>query len=333
MLIPFDKQEFMGNNGYVLSMQGDYQTLYDENGKVVYPKDQQIINLPDGKSKSVLIHKQNGERICLVDRNDKIPASLAWINPQMMSMNEEVSIYQYLLFLGSVKLFGSEFSIPGTDEKVPLSELIPDTNQIEEKVNPFWRKISKIMNDPSYDVFETLTYSGFGFPLDCEIPFKLSKEEEVVVNYPLTGITWKQANYFAIWLTDKFSEYSNPEMGYSFKMVIPSPEQWNEIAMSGLSDSMKKNGVLDSLNSQGCFLYNFANVPDCKNYAGYMKNSQGGGAASVVSFNRDFNGVYNIFGNVCEMTSTEGIAKGGSYFHPAKYASVSNSQTYSGPKP
>ena len=96
---------------------------------------------------------------------------------------------------------------------------------------------------------------------------------------------------------------------------------------------MRKNNCLDSLNKEGCMLLNYNASSTCKNYDDYLKYSYGKGSTFANSFNPDYNGIYNIFGNVAEMVFENGLAKGGSYFHSAKKCALTNTMEYENAEP
>ena len=79
---------------------------------------------------------------------------------------------------------------------------------------------------------------------------------------------------------------------------------------------------MDSLNSKGCILFNYRNAwcDQCPNMEKFKNHPVfkkiGSEAIHVWSFFPNNFKLYNVKGNVAEMTSVKGIAKGGSYFHP-----------------
>jgi hypothetical protein len=97
------------------------------------------------------------------------------------------------------------------------------------------------------------------------------------------------------------------------------------------------NPGIDSMMSDRCYLprFNFKDAPN----AGDQKGGRmvGKGTAIVLLFNVSKNkyseGAFQIQGNVAEMTSVKGVAKGGSYAHYACESYPGKVNAYTGPQP
>ena len=145
--------------------------------------------------------------------------------------------------------------------------------------------------------------------------------------YPVVNIRYQAAVAFCDWLTDVY----NADEGRQFKKVelrLPTEEEWLKAAHekeapfawgdSSLHDP-KDGGArarLHFIDKSNLFLRNFPAI-----------------AAPVKSFIKYEYDLYNIHGNVSEMLSTEGKAKGGSWYDPPEKATLKQIQIYTGPDP
>jgi formylglycine-generating enzyme len=118
-------------------------------------------------------------------------------------------------------------------------------------------------------------------------------------NYPVVGVTWKQANAFCIWrsmyLNSSLHESGMPSVP-DYRLPIES--EWEYAARGGLDNSMYPWGGYYSRNKDGCFLANFK--PLRGNYA------DDGGVATVPvgTYAPNEYGLYDMAGNVAEWTSS-----------------------------
>jgi len=117
-------------------------------------------------------------------------------------------------------------------------------------------------------------------------------------NYPVVGVTWKQASAFSIWRT-KFLNDALQGDGESFvhDYRLPVEAEWEYAARGGLDLSMYPWGGYYTRNIEGCFLANFK--PMRGNYA------DDGGVATVRvgTYEPNEYGLYDMAGNVAEWTS------------------------------
>ena len=130
-------------------------------------------------------------------------------------------------------------------------------------------------------------------------------------NYPVVGLTWKQANAFTHWRTHiqtSFLEKRNMAVETDFR--LPSEAEWEYAARGGRTGSPYPWGGPYIRNKKGCLLANFK--PGRGNYA------EDGGFYTVRAdayFPNDY-GLYNMAGNVAEWTS--------SYFDEGAYNFMSD---------
>lgn len=125
-------------------------------------------------------------------------------------------------------------------------------------------------------------------------------------NYPVVGVTWKQAFAFCHWRThiqNSFLERKNFAVDGDYR--LPSEAEWEYAARGGRTNSMYPWGNYYTRNKKGCLLANFK--PGRGNYP------EDGGFYTVKAdayFPNDY-GLYNMSGNVAEWT--------GSYFYEGSY--------------
>lgn len=118
-------------------------------------------------------------------------------------------------------------------------------------------------------------------------------------NYPVVGITWKQATAFCIWRTMYLNLHLS-RMGEPFvhDYRLPIEGEWEYAARGGLDLSMYPWGGLYTRNKQGCFLANF------KPLRGNYIDDGSLATIRVGSYEPNEFGLYDMAGNVSEWTSS-----------------------------
>jgi Sulfatase-modifying factor enzyme 1 len=146
----------------------------------------------------------------------------------------------------------------------------------------------------------------------------LRKEEYPPYNYPITGITYEQAIRFCHWKEQQINEYRPADR--KIKISLPSIETYKAIIVN--SDSLYLKG-------HPCFnfMFNYKHPP-CGN-ANKREPHQGQALVRVDAFWPTKPGVYCLQGNAAEMTSTKGVAMGGSFRHYARQSENDQIQSYS----
>jgi formylglycine-generating enzyme required for sulfatase activity len=117
-------------------------------------------------------------------------------------------------------------------------------------------------------------------------------------NYPVVGVTWKQATAFCIWrtnyLNDALRKQGQPGV-HDYRLPIES--EWEYAARGGLDHSMYPWGGYYTRNKEGCFLANF------KPLRGNYIDDGGSVTLPVGSYQPNEYGLYDMAGNVAEWTS------------------------------
>jgi len=116
--------------------------------------------------------------------------------------------------------------------------------------------------------------------------------------YPVVGITWKQARAFCIWRTQLFNDYLSSTTGtFVQDFRLPTESEWEYAARGGLALSPFPWGGPYIRNARGCFLGNF------KPMRGSYIDDGGFHTVKVFSYNPNDWGIYCMAGNVAEWTS------------------------------
>jgi formylglycine-generating enzyme required for sulfatase activity len=117
--------------------------------------------------------------------------------------------------------------------------------------------------------------------------------------YPVVGVTWKQATAFAVWRTQLLNNFlrskGQPEV---MKYRLPSEAEWEYAARGGLNQNLYPWGGLYTRNDKGCFLANF------KPLRGRYGDDGGMYSMTVASFSPNDFGLYDMSGNVAEWTNS-----------------------------
>ncbi len=120
-------------------------------------------------------------------------------------------------------------------------------------------------------------------------------------DYPVVGISWKQAKAFCNWRSDLKSSFNKrlketPAHDYR----LPTETEWELAARGGLHNTMYPWGSYYTRNQKGCFVANFK--PLRGNYVADSPTTTT--AMRTGSFDPNNYGLYDMAGNVAEWTSS-----------------------------
>lgn len=117
-------------------------------------------------------------------------------------------------------------------------------------------------------------------------------------NYPVVGVTWKQAKAFSHWRTRYFNDaldMARLPLVQDFR--LPTESEWEYAARGGLSVSPYPWGGPYIRNDAGCFLANF------KPLRGNYVDDGGFQTVDAYSYSPNDYGLYCMSGNVAEWTN------------------------------
>jgi len=141
------------------------------------------------------------------------------------------------------------------------------------------------MADFSYAANEPLVIGYFSHP---------SYEE-----YPVVGVTWKQAQAFNYWRTQLFNNYAaTKNKAGRLNYELPTEAEWEYAARGGKIGTQYPWGGPTTRNARGCLMANF------KSGRGSTMDDGGVYTLPVYSFFPNDYGLYNMAGNVAEWTQS-----------------------------
>jgi len=118
-------------------------------------------------------------------------------------------------------------------------------------------------------------------------------------NYPVVGVTWRQARAFTIWRTRYNEAYKDAHrLPHRLPYELPNEAQFEYAARGGRQGTDYPWGGPYIKNAKGCLLANFK--PGRGNYT----DDGGAYTVSVRSYFPNDYGLYNMAGNVAEWTSS-----------------------------
>ncbi len=117
-------------------------------------------------------------------------------------------------------------------------------------------------------------------------------------DYPVVGVTWKQANAFCIWRTQLMHNYMSKKQEPPYQDYrLPTEAEWEYAARGGMMLSMYPWGGPYTRNDKGCFIANF------KNLRGNYGDDGANETVEVAKYTANEYGLYDMSGNVAEWTS------------------------------
>lgn len=194
---------------------------------------------------------------------------------------------------------------------------LPDTlvwNNLEWKPDTVFKKIV-LLNNPYQEIY--FRHPAFN-------------------NYPVVGISYEQVVDFCKWRTFAANQViyfnenniANPRLHLKDKFPIrfiyrlPTKEEWESIASSPIDSTSK---VFRKYSKKSSFYYNAKEYAESKPKKNDIFNPY---TADTKSFYISRLGTYHMIGNIAEMISEKGIAKGGSFNHPLDSCKIIIDQHY-----
>ncbi len=116
--------------------------------------------------------------------------------------------------------------------------------------------------------------------------------------YPVVGVSWKQARAFCIWRTNLMNTYLSNQGGAIVQdFRLPTEAEWEYASRGGLANNPYPWGGPYVRNNRGCFLGNF------KPMRGTYATDGGFHTVKVAYYSPNNYGLYDMGGNVAEWTS------------------------------
>ncbi len=128
--------------------------------------------------------------------------------------------------------------------------------------------------------------------------------------YPVVGVSWKQAKAFCDWRTKHYNDMRGSKKDRASDWRLPTEAEWEYAARGGLESATYPWGGPYAKNDRGCFLANF------KPMRGDYAADQALYTVEAKSFDPNDYGLYNMAGNVSEWV--------GSSYDPASYEYTSS---------
>ncbi|MCE3294939.1 MAG: hypothetical protein K0R65_653 [Crocinitomicaceae bacterium] len=147
-------------------------------------------------------------------------------------------------------------------------------------------------------------------------------------DYPVVNISHEAAQMYCTWFTEKMN--SDPRAKYVYRFRLPVREEFIR-ACRGEDHSRKYAWKYDGIQDEkGNVLCN--HLRDEPNVAGSLSDNADITAPSRSYRPNDF-GIYNLNGNVAEMTNVKDVATGGSWKDKAENVRNESTSVYSRPQP
>ena len=310
------------SNKYFSVSQHNKWGMFDIKGHLVLTVAYDKIKVIDANGGLIYAEGKENNGLVITDKLNK-PINSNKISSFLLVNLSETSVGEYLAFMYDMR------KKTPADFTYELS--IPDTTHMAKNNKLIFEKFL-VSNDPCNERYEPYKNKP---ETNTQIPCSILKDKKLsgFLSMPITGISYKQAQRFCLWLSDKMNEQHTTNLPYEMIIRLPKPLEWEQLAVNGLYEEMQKNNCWDSVNVKKCILLNYKYNKDVCTQTEEQVVRFGDNVVPVYSYNPDLNGVYNLFGNVAEMTNEQGVCKGGSYIHFAKECKASNQIHYFNPEP
>jgi len=230
----------------------------------------------------------------------KTPPGTVWLKENLFIDIKEVANIDYREFLYSIE---KEYGKNSKEYK----KLLPDTTvwTSKNKYNePF---VNHYFRHPAYN-----TYPIIGVSYEQAVEYCKWRSKAVNLYYYLNNNNIKYS-------ADK--NYSNMKIPEVYRYSLPSREILEEIEAIKMEES-----VIMKIKKKNTAEYNYE-IPNDTNFFNPSVFT-----APVYAYYPNKLGLYNTLGNVAEMSSTKGIAKGGGYIHTKEEIESGKDFIYSKPE-
>ncbi|HLP12892.1 MAG TPA: SUMF1/EgtB/PvdO family nonheme iron enzyme [Flavobacteriales bacterium] len=153
--------------------------------------------------------------------------------------------------------------------------------------------------------------------------------------FPVCNVSYEAAVLYCDWMTNVYNNLEHRKKQFKkVKFRLPNEKEWEMLAHGGKAETNKFPWDGEYLrNSGGCYLANIQTGASQTDPAGVCKVHYDGGIFPVNnnSYHPNDFGLFCTIGNVAEMVSEKGIAKGGGWNTPGEEATIKAQQKYTGP--
>ncbi len=160
--------------------------------------------------------------------------------------------------------------------------------------------------------------------------------------YPVVGISYEQVVAFCKWRSDRVNELFmkdptlNPFPGKHYLYRLPTKEEWELAAAGKLNIAEYPYGYEDTIARKGVWkgsrLFNYKYETTKKKHSISNEVERSALTSPLTAYLPNGYGLYNMIGNVSEMISEKGIAKGGNYNSFLEECKIQNQQSYTKPE-
>lgn len=160
--------------------------------------------------------------------------------------------------------------------------------------------------------------------------------------YPVVGISYEQAVEFCKWRSDRVNELFvkdprlNPFPGKHYLYRLPTKEEWELAAAGKLNISEYPYGYKDTTARKGVWkgssLFNYKYESTKRKPSINNEVERSALTSPLTAYLPNGYGLYNMIGNVSEIISEKGIAKGGSYNSTLEECKIQYQQSYTKPE-
>lgn len=117
--------------------------------------------------------------------------------------------------------------------------------------------------------------------------------------YPIVGVSWKQATAFCIWRSNLLNNFLQAEhQPFAMDYRLPTEAEWEYAARGGIKAGVYPWGGYYTRNNRGCFVANF------KPLRGRYVDDGAAATTIIASYAPNDYGLYDMAGNVSEWTSS-----------------------------
>ena len=156
---------------------------------------------------------------------------------------------------------------------------------------------------------------------------------------PVQNISYEAAQEYCRWITRVYNNSTDKKKEHrNVTFRLPSEEEWEYAAHANQTAPFPWGGSYYR-NTKGCFLFNTEVMDedpctDCSEKAKLQVSNDGGFfTVNAESYFPNDYGLYNTCGNVAEMISVKGIAKGGSWEDRPDDSKIISQKKYDAPSP